>query len=123
MFTKAIELDPRYARAYAGIAACDSYLFYHYFQYEIGEVIQNITAGADKALELDEDLAEAHAGRGVALTFAKRFDEANVAFERAITLDPNSFEAHYFYARSCFVQGKLEPAASLFERAAETKPD
>ena len=123
MFTKAIELDPRYARAYAGIAACDSYLFYHYFQYEVGEAIQNITAAADKALELDEDLAEAHACRGVALTFAKRFEEAETEFERAIALDPNSFEAHYFYARSCFVQGKLERAASLFERAAETKPD
>src|SRR5213080_4046582 len=40
MFTKAIELDPRYARAYAGIAACDSFLFYHYFQYETEEAIE-----------------------------------------------------------------------------------
>ncbi len=123
MFTKAIELDPRYARAYAGIAACDSYLFYHYFQYEIGEAIQNITAAADKALELDEDLAEAHACRGAALTFANRFEEAATEFERAIALDPNSFEAHYFYARYCFVRGDLERAASLFERAGEVKPD
>lgn len=123
MFTKAIELDPRYARAYAGIAACDSYLFYHYFQYDVGEAIQNITAAADKALELDEDLAEAHACRGVVLTFAKRFDEANAALERAIALDPNSFDAHYFYARACFLQGKLERAAALFERAGEVKPD
>src|SRR5437016_167420 len=116
MFTKAIELDARYAHAYAVIAAYDTYLLYHYFQYEVVEAIQNITAAADKALELDEDLAEAHACRGVALTFAKRFEEAETEFERAIALDPNSFEAHYFYARSCFVQGKLERAASLFER-------
>ena len=36
---------------------------------------------------------------------------------------PNSFEAHYFYARACFAQGKFERAAALFERAAEIKPD
>ena len=123
MFTKAIELDPRYARAYAGIAACDSFLFYHYFQYETEEAIENIMAATGKALELDDGLAEAHACRGVALTFAKRFEEAETELERAIALDPNSFEAHYFYARYCFVRGELGRAAALFERAGEVKPD
>jgi adenylate cyclase len=123
MFTKAIELDPRYARAYAGIAACDSFLFYHYFQYETAEAIENIMAATGKALELDDGLAEAHACRGVALTFAKRFEEAETELKRAIALDPNSFEAHYFYARYCFVRGELGRAAALFERAGEVKPD
>ena len=123
MFTKAIELDPRYARAYAGIAACDSFLFYHYFQYETEEAIENIMAATGKALELDDGLAEAHACRGVALTFAKRFEEAETELERAIALDPNSFEAHYFFARYWFVRGELERAAALFERAGEVKPD
>src|SRR5438874_2141916 len=85
MFTRATELDPRYARAYAGIAACDSFLFYHYFHYEI--------------------------------------EEAQTELERAIALDPNSFEAHYFYARYCFVKGELECTAAFFERAGEVKPD
>ena len=44
-------------------------------------------------------------------------------FERAIQIEPNSFEAHYFYGRTCFAQNKLEKAAALFERAAELKPD
>jgi adenylate cyclase len=123
MFTRATELDPRYARAYAGIAACDSFLFYHYFQYETAEAIENIMAATGKALELDDGLAEAHACRGVALTFAKRFEEAETELERAIALDPNSFEAHYFYARYCFVRGELGRAAALFERAGEVKPD
>jgi adenylate cyclase len=44
-------------------------------------------------------------------------------FEQAIALDPGSFEANYFYARANFAEGKLDRAATLFERAAELKPD
>jgi adenylate cyclase len=44
-------------------------------------------------------------------------------FERALALDPNSFETHYFYGRACFAENRLERAAALFERAAALKPD
>ncbi len=120
MFANAVELDPLYARAYAGIADCDSFLFLHY-HLEAG--IDTILATAAKALGLDDQLAEAHASRGLALSLGQRYEEATAEFERAIALDPNSFEAHYFYARACVTQGKLERAATLFERAAENKPD
>jgi len=120
MFANAVELDPLYARAYAGIADCDSFLFLHY-HLEAG--IDTILATAAKALDLDDQLAEAHASRGLALSLGQRYEEATAEFERAIALDPNSFEAHYFYGRACVTQGKLERAATLFERAAENKPD
>jgi adenylate cyclase len=120
MFAKAAELDPVYARAYAGIADCDSFLFLHY-HLEAG--IDSILATSAKALGLDDRLAEAHASRGLALSLGQRHEEAIAEFEEAIALDPNSFEAHYFYARACVTQGKLERAATLFERAAENKPD
>ena len=120
MFAKAVELDPLYARAYAGIADCDSFLFLHY-NVDVG--IDNILAMSAKALALDNRLAEAHASRGLALSLGERYEEAEAEFEQAIALSPNSFEAHYFYARACFAQGKFERAAALFERAAEIKPD
>jgi len=120
MFANAVELDPLYARAYAGIADCDSFLFLHY---HLAAGIDTILATAAKALDLDDQLAEAHASRGLALSLGQRYEEATAEFERAIALDPNSFEAHYFYARACVTQGKLERAATLFERAAENKPD
>ena len=120
MFAKAVELDPLYARAYAGIADCDSFLFLHY-NVDVG--IDNILATSAKALALDNRLAEAHASRGLALSLGERYEEAEAEFEQAIALSPNSFEAHYFYARACFAQGKFERAAALFERAAEIKPD
>src|SRR5436853_3173363 len=120
MFAKAVELDPLYARAYAGIADCDSFLFLHY-HLEAG--IDSILATSAKALALDNRLAEAHASRGLALSLGQQREEAIAEFEEAIGLDPNSFEVHYFYARACVTQGKLERAAALFERAAENKPD
>jgi len=121
MFAKAVELDPQYARAYAGIADCDSFLLLHYHVENIA--IADIVATSAKALALDSGLAEAHASRGLALSVEKRFDEAKAEFERAIALDPNSYEGHYFYGRACFTQGKLEQAATLFEHVAEIKPD
>ncbi|MGI8957738.1 MAG: TPR end-of-group domain-containing protein [Chthoniobacterales bacterium] len=120
MFVRAVELDPNYARAYAGIADCDSFLFLHY---DVDVGIDNLLATTAKALALDPNLAEAHASRGVALSAAERVEEANAEFERAIKLEPNSFEAHYFYARASVTQGQLERAARLFERAAEIRPN
>ena len=120
MFAKAVELDPLYARAYAGMADCDSFLRY-YYRFDIST--DSILALADKALALDEALPEAHASRGFALLLAHRSVEAVAEFERAIALDPSSFEAHYLYGRLCHGQGKMENTAALFERAAEINPD
>ena len=116
MFAKAVELDPLYARAYAGIADCDSFLFLHY---NADVSIDGILATSAKALDLEGGLAEAHASRGLALSLRERYPEAMAEFDQAIALDPNLFEAHYFYARACFTQGKLDEAARHFQRAAD----
>src|SRR5947207_11767343 len=120
MFAKAVELDSLYARAYAGIADCDSFLF---LQYHVNIAVDDILNTSAKALALESGLAEAHASRGLALSLGERYDEADTEFEEAIAIDPNSFEGHYFYARSCFKQGRLEQAARMFERGAEIDPD
>ncbi|WP_042777671.1 adenylate/guanylate cyclase domain-containing protein [Sinorhizobium fredii] len=120
MFAMAVELDPLYARAYAGIADCDSFLFLHY---KADVSIDGILATSAKALELESGLAEAHASLGLALSLRERHSEAMAEFEQAFALDPNLFEASYFYARACFTQGNLDEAARLFQRAADIKPD
>src|ERR1700682_550794 len=119
MFAKAIELDPNYARAYAGIADCDAWL---YMIYQADVSLEGILETSAKALALDNNLAEAHTARGVALSAARKFDQANVEFEWALTLDPNSFEAHFLYARPAFQQGKIARAVELLERASEINP-
>jgi adenylate cyclase len=120
MFTKAVELDPHYARAYAGIADCDSIL---YSWDHAGVSLEGVLAMSAKALALDPDLAEAHASRGFALQFGGRPEEAIAEFEQALVLDPDLYEANYFYARFFFAQGDFEKAAKLFERAAQGRSD
>ena len=119
MFARAIELDPNYARAYAGIADCDAFL---YMNYQVDVPLEGILEMSAKALALDDKLAEAHTARGVALFAARDFDAATAEFEQALTLDPNSFEAHFLYARPAFQQGKIARAVELLERAGEINP-
>ena len=120
MFVKATEADPLYARAYAGIANCDSRLS---GWYNVAKSPEEILATAGKAIALDPNLSEAHAARGVALANSNRGEEAAEAFERALKLDPNSFDANLSYARFCVTEDKPERAIELFLRAIEIQPD
>jgi adenylate cyclase len=120
MFAKAAELDPQYARAYAGIADCDSALH----SWHVADVsLSGILEMSAKALALDPDLAEAHASRGLALHHSGRHAEATAEFERALALDASLYEANFFYARLLYALGDFERAATLFERSAAIRFD
>jgi TolB-like protein/Tfp pilus assembly protein PilF len=120
MFVKAAEADPRYARAYAAIANCDSYLL---CMGDPGVSFESILANCARALELEPELADAHAAEGLALFTAGRGAEASAALERAMRLAPDSFEAHFFAGRCARAQGDHARAAALFERAAGLQPE
>ncbi len=120
LFDRAIERDPLFARAYAGIADCDVYLRAWY-----GEDVSvaTILGLCGYALALDERLPEAETSRGYALHFAGRRDEATAAFERAIAIDPDAHEVCFAFARFSFACGAFERAADLFHRAMTVQPD
>jgi len=120
MFSKATELDPNYARAYAGIAICDARLE-NWYRADIPTA--KIIAIADKAISLDPSLAEAHAARGVALGNDGQHEEAVDAFSRALAVNPNDFDANLLFARYRVTQGDLEQSVPLFQRAVEIQPD
>lgn len=120
-FSHAIDLDPDYALAYAGLADCFSFI-YMYADSAVSVRLQAET-NSRLALQLGPDLAQVHASRGLALSYGVRQDEAEKAFERAVELDPTLFDAYYFHGRYAFSKGKLEVAANLFEKAAEVRPD
>ncbi|CAN5164778.1 hypothetical protein BH23GEM2_BH23GEM2_03230 [soil metagenome] len=121
MYRRAIALDPDYALAYAGLADCSSFRFFEHAGGD--EALAQAEAASTRALKLDPELAEAHASRGLTLTYQRRFDEASREFERAMELDPNLYEAPWYYARALQVEGRLEDAVDLYEKAAGLRPD
>jgi serine/threonine protein kinase/Tfp pilus assembly protein PilF len=121
MFNKAIEIDPDYALAHAGVADCCSLLYMYFDARDLN--LRQADIASRKALELEPDLAEAHVARGLAVSLSKRFDEAEREFEAALRLNPKLFEAAYFFARARLSQGQPLEAAKLFERAAALRPE
>ena len=120
MYAKAIELDPTFARAHAGLANCDARMT-GWYDVPISE--EQILASAGRALALDPQLAEAHAARADALSILGHREEAEEEFEQALALDPNSFDTNLFYARHCMKAEALERSVELFIRALEVNPE
>jgi serine/threonine protein kinase/Flp pilus assembly protein TadD len=121
MFQRAVDIDPAYARAHAGIADCWSFLYNYWDTRE--ENARRADEASLRALELDPELAEAHASRGLALSLSNRLAEARREFQAAIELDPKLFEAYYFYGRASLTAGEFAAAAEMFERASEVRPE
>jgi non-specific serine/threonine protein kinase len=121
MFTRAIEIDPGYARAYAGLADCCSFVQFYWDPSEAN--LRQADEASRKALELDPESAEAHAARGHAISLTGNYEEAKREFQAAIRLDPQLYEAYYFHGRSCFIHGELDEARRMFEQACRVRPD
>jgi tetratricopeptide (TPR) repeat protein len=121
MFLRAIELDPAYAPAWAGLATAHGCLNEWFGTGAAGLVKAEKTSRM--ALELAPRLAEAHMARGLAWSLSHRYDEAVSAFEDAIRLDPYSFDAHYYFARTSFARGDSRRSAELFRLAADLRDE
>lgn len=121
-YEKAIARDPRYARAYAGLA--DSYsVIRAYNLARQDESIREARAAARKALELDEGLAEAHTSLGlIALIYDWDWRTAEREYRRAIQLDSNYATAHHWYAELLAYRGRFEEAFTEIELARQLDP-
>ena len=120
MFARAIVIDPGYARAYAGVADCSSFL-YMWFEATSDNLLEALCASR-RAVDLDPESPVAYASLGLAEFLSKNYENANAQFETAISLCTELYEAYYFYGRSCFAQGQFEKAAELFGLASEVTP-
>jgi TolB-like protein/Tfp pilus assembly protein PilF len=122
-FNQAIDKDPNYALAYAGLA--DAYvLLSAYAEASPKESLPQAKAAAAKALELDSTLGEAHTTLANALVaYDLNFAEANREFQRAIELNPNYATAHQWYGETGLVPlGQFEKAIAEVKRALELDP-
>ena len=122
LFQLALAEDDNYAAAYAGLA--DSYAllgFYGYFP--PNDVMPKAKEAAQRALEIDEKLAEAHSSLGFIHTiFDWDWESASREFERALELNPNYSPARYWRINLLITQGRMEEAISELRRSLEYDP-
>lgn len=106
LFHQAIVADPNYALAYAGLS--DTYVVIPSYKVGIGSRQGLLLANeaARKAVALDDHLPEAHMALASALALSWKWTEAEPEFRRALELNPNSAQAHYFYAFSYLLPQK-----------------
>jgi tetratricopeptide (TPR) repeat protein len=122
-FQKAIEKDPAYALAYAGVA--DSYAVGNgaYLGLTGLESRPKAKAAALKALELDDSLAEAHTNLAdTYLYYDWDFPKAEQEFLRAIAVNPNYPTAHQWYSEYLYCVGRYDEAIAEAKRAQELDP-
>ncbi len=121
-FRQAIERDPTYALAYAGIADCFNLLGW-YCVISSKEAFPSAKSAAERALEIDEDLSEALTSLAFAtMLYDWRWEEAEREFKRAIELNPGYATAHHWYAEYLASMGRMDEAMMEAKRALEFDP-
>ena len=121
-FQQAIDKDPGYALAYAGLADSYSALGGDWLYLPPSDSIPKAKAAARKALELDDSLAEAHAALAYAAFFDWDWSSAEREFKRAIELNPNSALAHERYAEFLRTRLRFDETMAEAQRAQELDP-
>lgn len=126
MLEQVIARDPGFAPAYAGLA--DAYAFFSQDLPDVGglppdRALELMRPVADKALELDPLLAEAHAAQGILLSREHEWARADEAFRRAIDLNPSLTHVYTDYALTTLQPlGRFDEAEALLEEAERRDP-
>ncbi len=121
-FEQAIEIDPNYALAYAGISDAYRSLVLS-SEISPSEVFAKSKAAARKAIEIDDTLSRGHTALAMTLFWSEwNWSEAENQYKRALELDPNDVNAHLFYAHLLSNTGRSDEALSEAKRARELDP-
>ena len=122
-FQQAIDRDPNYALAYAGLADCYYVTFFNNFTISQAESAAKSRAAATKALELDSSLAESHVSMGQVLeNFDWGFDGAEREFRRALVINPGYATGLQWYAELLENLGRYDESLAMILRAQEADP-
>ncbi len=118
---QAVEKDPSYGLAYAGIADCYSTLIVYTNDPPRKYIAPAFTA-ARRAVELDDQLAEAHTALASTLATDLQFPAAQAEFKRAIALNPNYATARQWRGECLQALGEFDEALAELQRARELDP-
>jgi adenylate cyclase len=121
MFEKAIELDPKYAGAHAGLGAT----YWQEWVWRWSPDPQNLErafALAQKAVALDDSLPWAHGMLGFVYVWKKQYEQAIAEGERAIALDPNNADAYVWLGEILNTAGRPQDAIGMIEKALRLNP-
>ncbi len=121
LFEKAIELDPRYAAAYAGCSGAYGQMYWMFSRDE--KYREKARELSFKALMYDNNLAEAYTAMGVSYFIWGQFEEAGASARKAIELDPDDFIAYWTLGRIHFANGEFELAYGAYQRVIKLKPE
>ncbi len=121
-FQQAIAIDPSYALAYVGLADANRALALS-VDLPATELFPKAKAAANKAIEIDDRLSEAHAALGFAILFYDwDWKTAENQYQRALEINPNSADTHLAYAGLLSVTGRLSEGLAEIKRARELDP-
>ncbi|MGA9770213.1 MAG: protein kinase [Blastocatellia bacterium] len=120
-FKQAIEKDPGYALAYAGMADCYA-IMVELEGSSPTEIRPKVKAAAQKALELDDSLAEAHTSLAAAYEYEWDWPKAEEQYRRAIEMNPNYATAHHWYAAYLISRLRSDEAVREMRLAQELDP-
>jgi eukaryotic-like serine/threonine-protein kinase len=122
-FRRALDLQPDYAPAYAGLAQC--YVVLSIFP--LGamsptEALPQAVKAAERAIALDDGLAEAHMALGYARLFLLGFPAAEVSFKRAIAINPSDATTRFWYAAALSSEARFDAAIDQAQQGAAVDP-
>jgi TolB-like protein/Tfp pilus assembly protein PilF len=120
-FQQAADKDPNYALAYVGLADCYSLLEW-YAGTPANESLPKGKAFAERALQLDDSLAEAHTSLGYAYNELWQWEKAEAELKRALELNPSYPTGHQWYSLFLLDQGRFDEALTEARRAQELDP-
>lgn len=122
-FQQAIQHDPRYALAYAGLSDCYNLSLANYYDIvPADEARRRLEEAALKALELDDALAQSHFAVAAVKEMRRDYEGAYAEYNRAIELSPNFAIARVRYAYFLYYSGRLDRALPQMRRAQEFDP-
>lgn len=120
-FERAINIDPNYALAYAASSDANTELLF--FSFSPGDARQKARYAANKALELDDRLAEAHNSLAlIKMYFDWDYSEAEAEFKRAVSLNPGSASVHMWYGWYLALMARFDESLTELRRARELDP-